>query len=65
MNIHEKKGLTDSPSCVTIAENLQNMKPVQNCKSLIFFTFHEVAYIFKKAKGSGNGFQDHSFKFYI
>ena len=48
---------------VTIAENLQNMKPVQNCTSLIFWTFHEVVYIFKKAKGSGNGFQDQSSKF--
>ena len=43
MNIHEGKGyhnlLPIVLFAVTIAENLQNMKPVQNCTSLIFVRF--------------------------
>ena len=43
MNIHEGKGyhnvLPIVLFTVTIAENLQNMKPVQNCTSLIFARF--------------------------
>ena len=34
-----------SNSTVTIAQNVQNMKPVQNCTDFIFCTFNAVIHV--------------------